>query len=148
MILQDTDQYFDVVSRLLASCRGKQRAMTIDQITQAAGIPDRRITEQLLESRLADFPFLLVASGRGYYIPASAEDINRYVHSLHSRHRKLQLRELTVRRKAVASGYPLENDHFTDPPGHQAELFAAAGLPTSPAGSCRRSTRYENPNGV
>jgi len=124
MIAIDTDQYFEAVCRLLSTCRGRDRAITIEAITERIGIHHRRVTEDLLETRLQDFPFLLIAGPRGYYIPTTAKDVNTYVHSLHSRHSKLQLRENTVQTKAVAAGFRKEGDVFVDPPGHQPELFA------------------------
>jgi len=124
MIAYDTDQHFEAVCRILSDCRGAENAITLDVLTFQAGLPHRRITEQLIEQRLGDFPFILVAGGAGYYIPTDADEINRYVHNLHSRHRRMQLREQTVIRKARAAGYIYDGDRFANPPSAQGELFA------------------------
>lgn len=118
------DAWFEALIRLLASARGPDRAVTLDALTAAIGTPSRRLTEQLIQQRLQSFPFVLVAGARGYHIPTAAEQINRYVHSLHTRHREMQLREQTVIRKAKAAGYPFDGGAFVDPPLGQPELFA------------------------
>jgi len=123
MIAYDIDRHFEIVCGILATCRRQANAITLDDLTVRAGIPHRRITEQLIETHLQDFPFVLVAGTPGYYIPTEADEINRYVHNLHSRHRRMQLREQTVIRKAKAAGYIYDGDRFSNPPSVQAELF-------------------------
>lgn len=120
----DLEPYFDAVCTLLASCWGKPNAVTLQQITDRCGIPDRRITEQVIEEHLGRFPWPLVAGGSGYYIPTQAKDINDYLSNLHKRHRKMQLREETTVRKAMASGYFMDDGVFVDPPTRQPELFS------------------------
>ena len=123
-------RYFKPVERVLASCMGRPRAMTIDTIQQLAGVPDRRTTEKVLESYLDRFPWPLVAGSAGYFIPirGEAEEINRYKHNLRGRHNKLKRREDTVDVKARASGFVQDADgFFKDPPENaQAELFAGS----------------------
>jgi len=124
MIARDTDQLFQALSEILAGARGPDRAITLQQLADRA-VASRRDVELCIESCLARFPFVLVAGGDGYYIPTNADDINRYLHSLHSRHRRMQIREATVRRKARAHGWPEEAaGRFVNPPhAAQQELF-------------------------
>jgi len=114
---------FVAARRLLAQARGRHNAMTLAAIAQALGI-SRRKAETLLEENLQYFPFVLVADGSGYYQPSNAGELNAYIHSLHSRHRKMQIREATVRRKARAAGWPEHEGRFTRCPPKQGELFA------------------------
>ena len=117
---------FHAAVAVLAKAVGPHLAVTLDELTVRAGLPNRRAAEQLIERRLADFPFTLVAGAGGYYIPTSADDVNRYAHSLHSRHRRMQLREATVRRKARAAGFvELPDGRFANPPAQQTELRLA-----------------------
>jgi hypothetical protein len=122
----DLETAFDEIARLLSGARGRANAVTIAELTARAGLADRRTTEQILEERFNDFPFVLVAGAPGYWIPVAGEagEINRYRHSLHSRHRRLQVREQTLICKAMASGFRIEGERFVDPPGNQGELFA------------------------
>ena len=117
--------WFQALRELLAKAVGPGVAMTLDELTVRAGLPSRRVTEQVMEQRLSDFPFVLVAGGQGYWIPTAADQINAYLHNLHSRHRRMQLREATVRRKARVAGWPLRQDgaRFEERPGVQLELF-------------------------
>ena len=115
----DMEKYFEQVCRLLSTCRGGIRAMTIDKIRTELGV-DRRLVEELLETRLADFPFVLVSGSAGYFIPVNAEDINDYYASLGSRMIKLHVRRKRVRNKAIAKGWSFDGRKFTH---QQGELF-------------------------
>jgi hypothetical protein len=114
--LHDGEELFLSILRLLNGRRGAANALTLDEITLQAGIPNRRLTEQILEHRLADFPFPMVSSGAGYFIPATAEELNAYQASLRSRALKCFLRARTVRRKALAAGWRREGTRFANPP--------------------------------
>jgi len=118
-------EYVDAVARLLVNRRGRRQAITIEQIQNAVGLPDRRSCETLMEEHLADFPFPLVAGSGGYYIPASADDVNTYMESLRSREFALYRRRRRVMRKALAHGFQRVGKLFQNPPCAQAELFAA-----------------------
>jgi len=127
MILAQTP--YDEVARLyhdlerqLAGCRGVELALTLDALAERVSA-DRRSVEQVIEHNLSRFPFVLVSGAKGYWIPTAADEINRYLHSLHTRHRRMQIREETVRMKASAHGWPLENGVFVNRPVQQ-ELFA------------------------
>ena len=122
MIATDTESLFRPLMRLLSVARGKGNAITLQDLADHLDVP-RREVEQTIEQRLLDFPWPLVAGSKGVYIPTAAEEINRYLHSLHTRHRRMQIREATVRRKAKAAGYPEENGEFVNPPQAQPELF-------------------------
>ncbi|NQT93786.1 MAG: hypothetical protein HQ559_13585 [Lentisphaerae bacterium] len=123
MIARDTDSIFRPLERLLSDAVGKANALTLQDLADRL-LVDRREVEQTIEQRLLDFPWPLVAGNKGIYIPTEAEEINRYLHSLHTRHRRMQIREATVRRKAKAAGYPEENGEFVNPPqAAQSELF-------------------------
>jgi len=120
MIYNDAQLY--AVARILAGARGVNGAVTIDELTNRAGITERRITETLLEERWADFPFVLVSGAAGIYQPAEAEDLNRFVHSQRSRALKCFLKAKRTVRKAVAHGWKREGRTFARPP-MQMDLF-------------------------
>lgn len=115
---------FDTICRHLHQAHGRDRALTLASLANAAAI-SRREAEQIIETRLADIPFVVVAGPTGYFRPNSADDINHYVRSLHKRHRRMQIREATIRRKARANGWPTDPaGRFIDPPAvSQLELF-------------------------
>lgn len=121
MIAHATDE-FENVRRILVEHRGRANAITIDQLAFLAGLPSRRACEDLLETRLADFQFILVADSAGYYIPTCAAEINHYLDSLQSRAVKIFQRKRRVIRKALTSGLPRQGKHFIDPPAVQKEL--------------------------
>jgi hypothetical protein len=113
----------DNICNVLTNCRGKQSAITLADLA-ARVQTSRRDVEQTIEQHLSDFPWPIVAGANGIYIPQEAADINQYLHALHSRHRRMQLREATVRRKARMAGYPESNGCFINPrKAQQQELF-------------------------
>lgn len=118
----DDQAAFMAVMRILWTARGEAHAITLDKLTSAAELPNRRTTETILESRLEEFPYPLVASGAGYYVPTTADDLNRYLRSLKSRAVKCFVRARTVRRKALAAGWKREGNTFARPPA-QLDLF-------------------------
>jgi len=118
------DRLLEALRRRLAVAVGRERAVTLQALAEELGV-SRREVELCIEDHLDRFPFVLVAGGCGVYRAAEAGDINAYLHSLHSRHRRMQIREATVRRKARASGWPEESGRFVDPVSMvQQELFA------------------------
>ncbi len=128
------DEMFDSVRRILGDARGEPLAVTIDEICRRAGsmrrerlsgawVPDRRPIEAILEQRLGDFPWPLVAGSRGYYIPIHADEINRYLDSLQGRAIAVFRRKRTVLQKALASRrWVRDGRRFTDPPAAQLTL--------------------------
>jgi alkylated DNA nucleotide flippase Atl1 len=115
---------FSEICRRLTICRGRQSAITLADLASLIGCA-RREVEQVIEQRLSDFPWPIVSGATGLYIPQEADDINQYLHALHSRHRRMQLREATVRRKARLAGYPEAAGQFLDRQRiQQQELFA------------------------
>jgi len=121
--IEQVEPYFEPVNRILAAAVGRRQAVPIAELVERAGIPSRRLAERLLELCLDRFPFLLVAGPRGYFRPTSADDINAYLHGLHSRHDRLAQRERTVRRRARLEGWPQRDAAFYDPPTTQPDLF-------------------------
>lgn len=122
MIALNTDFLFAALVGLLAKAIGPERALTLDELTAAAGIPHRRMTEQIIEERLADFPFAVVAGAHGYHRPMKAQELNQYVHSLHTRHQRMKQREDAVILLALKEGFTLEGDRFVDPAQRQPEM--------------------------
>jgi hypothetical protein len=115
---------FTRLCRELVGCRGRGRAVTLAELADRIGA-SRRDVEQIIEHRLVDFPWPIVAGSKGVFIPAEASDLNQYLHNLHSRHRRMQIREATVRRKARIAGWPEQSGQFTNPiRATQQELFA------------------------
>jgi hypothetical protein len=123
-----TNEQFQAVIRVLVDARGEANALTLDEITARAGLPNRRTTETLIETRLGDFPYPLVAGGAGYFIPVQAEQINKYIRSLGSRMVSLAIRKRAVVRKALAQGWKREGKWFARPP-QQLDLFERAAAP-------------------
>jgi hypothetical protein len=116
----------DRLSSALVSAIGPSNALTIDKLTERLGLSSRRETEMLIQDGLASLPFVVVASGLGYYRPSAADQVNAYIHSLRRRHEPLVRRERIVRHKALAAGYVLEGDTFVDPQrAVSMELFDA-----------------------
>lgn len=123
-----TPEQFEAVVRLMNGARGVEHAMTLDEITARAGLPNRRTTEALMEEYLPRFPYPLVASGAGYFIPTSADQLNDYLRSLRSRAIKMFKRSKVVVNKAIAHGWKREGRWFARPP-QQLDLFE----PNNPA---------------
>ena len=120
------EKFYPAVERILNECRGPKFALTLDQITCRAEIPDRRMTEMLMETHLHRFPWPLVAGARGYHIPTSAEQINGYLNSLRSRAVKCFVRARTVRRRCLAAGWQKEGKAFAGQP-QQMGLWGERG---------------------
>lgn len=116
---EQMEVYFERVCRVLHAAVGPDWAMTLDEITTFCKIPTRRTTEKLFELHLSRFPWPLVADGRGYYIPTSAEQLNRYCASLRGRALKDFMRRRTVMQKAVACGWKRDGKAFARPPQQQ-----------------------------
>lgn len=109
-------QYYGAVCEILHECRGPEKALTLAELTRRAGIPERRVTEHLIETHMGRFPWPLVAGSCGYHIPTSAEQINAYLESLRSRAVKCFLRAKTVRRRALAAGWQRDGKRFAGQP--------------------------------
>lgn len=117
-----TPEQFSAAIRILHAAHGEANAITLDDLTARAGLPNRRTTEAMMEQRLPDFPYPLVASGAGYFIPTTADQLNVYLRSLKSRAVKMFLRSRTVANKAIANGWKREGKWFARPPT-QLDLF-------------------------
>jgi hypothetical protein len=96
-----------LISQLSAAI-GPEKAIPIDRLALSAGVC-RREMEMTLEASIGDIPFCLVAGPRGFFRPTEAEQINAYLRTLHSRHRRLQVRENRVRRRARLDGWNLNH---------------------------------------
>ena len=116
-----TDWQIEQLVQILKEAIGPEKAITLDRVAALMG-SSRRVVEQLIEDRLSDLPFTVVAGGGGYYRPTTSQHLNAYLHNLHSRHRRMQLREATVRRKARLDGWLEEGGRFVSTPVQQ-ELF-------------------------
>jgi len=114
----------DELIHILRDALGPEKAVTLDRMAELLGMT-RRMVEQLIEDHLRDLPFAVVAGGGGYYRPTAPAHLNAYLHNLHSRHRRMQIREAIVRRKARAEGWAEEAGGFVRQPA-QLDLFAAA----------------------
>lgn len=106
------DGYFRALRAKLIHATGQNAAMSIDQLTRDAGIPDRRTCEVILETRLEDFGFVLVSGSKGYYRPTTAESVNRYLASLESRIKCLSVRHTRVSHMAKLAGFIHEGNQF------------------------------------
>jgi hypothetical protein len=104
---------------------GAANAITLNEIAIEAGmytetgIPDRRAVEIILQTCKADFPFIVVGSGKGMYVATDAEDLNHEIKSRLSRIKNIQNGISSVKRKALALGWKLEGDRFTEAPTQQ-----------------------------
>lgn len=106
---------FFTVKHLLAEAKGKTNAITINELAVRAST-DRRQIEILLETRLADFGFALVAGSRGYYRPVEQGEINHYIRDLCSRINCIALRIETVKHQAIQEGWVYEGGEFKAQP--------------------------------
>jgi len=104
-----------------------------------AGLPSRRTTEELLEHRLADFPWPLVATSAGLFIPTDPEEINHYQRSLRARAVKIFLRARTVRRKALAYGWRRDGKWFACAPRQMGLWEGEGGPPALPTSGRERA---------
>jgi len=119
----DPEDLYERVRDLLADARGAGNAVTIDALARAAGA-SRRDIEELLETRLAEFPWPLVAGPRGYHQPATADEINAYLESLQRRAIAIFRRKRTVIRQAAATRRWLrQGKRFEPRPAAQMELL-------------------------
>jgi hypothetical protein len=120
------DQEVDSLVKLLSKAIGPDAGITIDTIAERLSL-SRRSTEILLQTNLANLPFVVVADSHGYYRPTDADQINAYIHSLRHRHMPLKKREEITQEKASAEGFELtpegifKNSRAADP-----DLFAWA----------------------
>jgi hypothetical protein len=88
--------------------------------------------EHLLEVKLGDFPFPVISTNKGYFRPASAEEINHCLASLQSRNVCLYLRRRTIIRNAKAAGYERRGKRFVAPSRRYAsDLFEIASQRTA-----------------
>lgn len=118
---RDLQHDFLLIRDRLALAIGPEKAWTIDRLAEAIEAP-RRTVEMVLEERLADFPFPLVADSAGYYQPTDADQLNHYRQSLRSRAFKIFRRAKAVARCARRAGWPLSGRTFLNPPARQGEL--------------------------
>lgn len=120
------DQEQELFARIrarLVHARGSALAVTLPELARELGAR-RRNVEIIINRRRADFPFLLVSGGAGLFVPTADAELNRFLHSLHSRHREMQRTEAIARRKALATGWRFEDGRFIAPAqAHQQELF-------------------------
>lgn len=112
---------FEKIVETLRDRFGEENGITIDALAVAAGvtrlgadsqgniliIPRRRVMEELLESRAADFPFLVcVSTQTGYFRPATKDEIEHWWNSMHSRikacARRLHIGRITASRDGWA----------------------------------------------
>ena len=144
----DLQASFQTIRDTLRVCRGEAQAVTIEDLARRCCIC-RRECEELLETRLADLPFPVAAGAHGYFVPVSADEINRYVQSLRSRAVKIFLRQRTVIRLAQRAGWPRQGKTFANPPSEQGELFMmsriTASMATASAVDARPGNAEERP---
>ena len=108
----DLDRYYNRIRLILRGSVGEDKAITLAALTESAGIPDRRTTEVLMETRLEDFGFSLVSGPKGYFRPTSPEHLNRYTASLESRIKCLSIRRKKVLQMALRDGFKLCDGRF------------------------------------
>ena len=113
---------FSQICSILAGRRGKQAAITLADLADLVGT-SRRQAEEIIEQQLMDFPWPVIAGATGVFIPTEANDINAYIHNLHSRHQKLKVREETVIHKVRLAGWPEDSTGYFTDRRIQQELF-------------------------
>jgi hypothetical protein len=113
------DSAFELMVKILEPRVGENRAITIDDLAIRSGLvdtrtdpvrgvlvtPRRRIAERILETRFHDFPYLLVSSCKGYFRPATVEELNRWWAASRSRILANAIRMRIGRQKAPANGF-------------------------------------------
>lgn len=112
---EDREEWFRLALLQFAEAIGEEKAITIDELVTRIGLPCRREAEELMEKRLGDFPFPLIATAAGYFrpLPHEVDVINRYVWgNLGGRMQRLWERRRTVIRKCVAAGMQRQGKRF------------------------------------
>lgn len=104
---------FTRLCSILDGAFGPERAAKIDDLAEYCWVP-RRTMENILQTRLEDIPFPVIAGTTGYFRPNTAEEINHYLSDLESRNRCVFLRRRTVIRKALAAGFKRVGKRFVD----------------------------------
>lgn len=143
----EAEQYFERVKAILAARLGHENAITIDTLCRESGcvrldrdtgelVPDRRVMEDILETRNAEFPFIVGAGAKGIFAVATAAELNRYLDRGQGRCVKLFIRRRTDIQKAVRMGWPRVGKYFVDPPARptapvQVDLNFNAPAPAS-----------------
>lgn len=112
---------FKWVVNVLRNARGEANAMTLDQISEHLHV-QRRELEHLIETRLPDWPYPICSTGKGYFVPVSADEANASRHYKVSRFAKLQARVDAEQAILLRHGFKMENGRFVSEP-QQAELF-------------------------
>ena len=116
---QTSDRAFELIRDALVTAWGEDQAITIEQLAMRAGMShvtsgvdgvldtviERRRVERILETRFADFGFLVIAGDRGYYRPTDPNQIEHWWASLHSRIRAIATRMHVGRTAACRDGY-------------------------------------------
>jgi hypothetical protein len=126
------DKEFAVVCKMLEIRFGEENAITIDELAVAAGLftwekagedrliqkPKRRQMEHLLETRVADLPFLVISSTKsGYFRPRTERELDHWWATLNARIKAIASRMHTGRVKARDSGFRyLGNGRFSRAP--------------------------------
>lgn len=112
---------FGWVTNLLKNARGEANAWTLDEISDHLHIK-RRDLEHLIETRLADWPYPICSTDKGYFVPTTADEANASRHYKTSRFAKLQARVDAEERLLLRAGFKIENGRFVTTP-KQTELF-------------------------
>lgn len=120
--MNPTHDQFEAVVRVLFDAMGESNAVTLNDLVTRAGLPNRRTAEVLIEQRLKDFPYPLVASGAGFFRPTVPDHLNHAIASLRSRAMKILHKAKTIRMKADAAGWKRDGRLFARPPA-QLDLF-------------------------
>ena len=117
--IANTDRSFELIRDALLTAWGEDNALTIDELAMRAGLShvesvgdgrmepvvERRRAERLLETRFADFGFLVIAGDRGYFRPTDPNQIEHWWASLHSRIRAIATRMHAGRTAVCRDGY-------------------------------------------
>lgn len=115
------ENLFLFIRDILNARQGKDNAITIGDLANAAGV-SRREVEQVIELNLDEFPFPIVSGSAGLFIPVEADDVNRYLGQLESRLGAIGRRRKTVMAKAREFGLQFDGSAFVDNPV-QADLL-------------------------
>ena len=102
--ITQTSDFVDLQD-LLRRHVGQDNAVTIAAIGRALGHTNRRTTENLIEVSIPKLGYPVCSGHTGYFVPATADEINHYLASLSSRALCILTRRRNVMRAARSAGW-------------------------------------------
>ena len=103
---------FHAVARILQNHRGASSAITAEQIAKLSGLWKEASRESrrckvraVIREHMLDFDYPISGDSNGYYIANTADELQHYHASMHSRIRKIAIRMRSFIRQGKAAGF-------------------------------------------